>query len=145
MPSDDTILKILNGTRTIALVGASNKPDRPSYGVMQFLLSRGYRVMPVNPGLAGQTIHAQRVLATLGDLPEKPDMVDIFRRSEEVGPIVEQAIALGAKSIWMQLGVINDEAAAKARKAGLDVVMDHCPAIEIPRLGARITGPATLN
>jgi predicted CoA-binding protein len=134
MTEPETILTILRETRTIGLVGASPKPERPSNGVMAFLLRAGYRVVPINPGLAGKAIHGQMVYAALGDVPEPVDMVDIFRRSEEVGPVVDQAIAIGAKFVWMQLGVVNHDAAAKARAAGLLVVMDRCPAIEIPRL-----------
>lgn len=131
---EQTILTILRETKIIALVGASPKPERPSNGVMGFLQSEGYRVIPINPGLAGKTIRGALVYASLSDVPEPIDMVDIFRRSEEVGPVVDDAIRIGAKFVWMQLGVVNPEAAAKARAAGLLVVMDHCPAIEIPRL-----------
>ena len=137
MPTDsDLFLKdILQRSKTIALVGASNKPTRASYRVMGFLLSCGYNVYPVNPLLARQTIHDQTVYASLSDIPHAIDMVDIFRRSEETSPIIDEAITIGAKAIWMQLGVINEQGADKARSAGLNVVMDRCPAIEIPRLG----------
>ena len=127
---EEDIERLRMETKTIALVGASAKPDRPSYTVMAFLRRSGYRVYPVNPGLAGQQLQGQTVYATLGDIEGPVDMVDIFRRSEAVEPIVEQAIAIGAKAIWMQLGVVNDRAATIAEQAGLTVVMDRCPAIE---------------
>ncbi len=131
---DDTIRRVLTTTRRIAVVGASNKPARPSYGVMRFLISRGYEVTPVNPGLAGQTILGLPVVATL-DEAGPLDMVDLFRNPAEVEAPVNDAIRLGAKTIWMQLGVINEPAAAAGRAAGLTVIMDRCPAIEAPRLG----------
>jgi predicted CoA-binding protein len=131
--TDEAVAEILRNTRRIALVGASNKPARPSYGVMEFLLTHGYDVTPVNPALAGQEIHGRKVVATLAEAAPL-DLVDLFRASAEVTAPVAEAIALGAKTIWMQLGVINEEAAACARAAGLSVVMDRCPAIEIPRL-----------
>lgn len=120
---------LLLRTRRIALVGASAKPDRPSFGVMRFLLDRGYDVTPVNPGLAGQEIHGRRVVATLAEAAPL-DLVDVFRRSEEAGAVADEAVRLGAKAVWMQLGVRDDQAAARARAAGLAVVMDACPAIE---------------
>jgi predicted CoA-binding protein len=131
--TDTAIREILTSTTRIALVGASNKPDRPSYGVMQFLLAQGYDVTPVNPGLAGEDILGRPVVASLAEAAPL-QMVDIFRKSAEVAGPVAEAIRLGAKTIWMQLGVVNEDAAATARAAGLDVVMDRCPAIEIPRL-----------
>ena len=133
-PSDETIRSVLTSTKRIALVGASNKPSRPSYGVMRFLLDHGFSVVPVNPGLAGQQIHGQTVVATLDDAAPF-DMVDLFRNSADVEAPVQDAIRLGAKSVWMQLGVVNEEAATAARAAGLAVIMNRCPAIEIPRLG----------
>jgi uncharacterized protein len=131
---DDRIRTVLTTTKRIALVGASNKPDRPSYGVMQFLLSQGFDVTPVNPGLAGQTLLGQTVVATLDDAAPL-DMVDLFRNAADVEAPVADAIRLGAKTIWMQLDIINEAAATTARNAGLTVVMDRCPAIEMPRLG----------
>jgi len=131
---DATIRRVLSETKRIALVGASAKPERASYGVMRFLLARGYDVVPVNPGLAGQEILGRQVVGTLAEAAPL-DMVDLFRRSEEVDAPVDEAIRLGARTVWMQLGVVNEAAAAKARAAGLTVVMDRCPAIEVPRLG----------
>lgn len=132
---DAEIATLLRKTRTIAMVGASNRPDRASYEVMGFLLSKGYHVIPVNPALAGETIHGERVLASLAEIGEPIDMVDIFRNSEAASAVVDEAIAAGAKSVWMQLEVINEPAAAHAESAGLKVVMDRCPKIEIRRLG----------
>jgi uncharacterized protein len=132
--TDDTIRAILTTTRRIALVGASAKPWRPSYGVMRFLLDRGYDVTPVNPGLADQTIHGRTVVASLAEAAPL-EMVDVFRASAHVAGVVDRAIELGAKTIWMQLGVIDPEAAARARAAGITVVMDRCPVIEDRRIG----------
>ncbi len=133
--SDETIARVLREARTIALVGASKNPMRPSHSVMRYLQGRGFRVIPVNPGLAGQTLLGETVRASLTEIEEPVDMVDIFRRSEAVPPVVDEAIAKGARTVWMQLGVRHDAAAAKAEAAGLTVVMERCPAIEIPRLG----------
>lgn len=135
LTASDDIADLLNSVRTIALVGASDRPDRPSNGVIKFLQDHGYRVIPVNPMITGEHIHGEYVWRELGQIGEPIDMVDIFRRSSEVGPVVDQAIAIGAKAVWMQLGVIDEEAAARAEAAGLKVVMDHCPKIEIMRLG----------
>ena len=134
MTDDSTIRDILTSVKTIAVVGWSPKPDRPSHGVAAFLKRRGYRVIPVNPGQAGQKALGETVVSSLAEAGPV-DMVDIFRRSEEAGAVVDQAIAAGAKVVWMQLGVIDEAAAGRARTAGLQVVMDRCPAIEIPRLG----------
>lgn len=138
-PADDAeIREILADTRVIAMVGASTKAIRPAHRVQRFLMDRGYTVIPVNPRYAGQTIHDQTVYARLADIPVPVDMVDIFRRSEAAGAITDEAIAIGARTVWMQIGVRDDAAAARARAAGLRVVMDRCPAIELGRLG----GPA---
>lgn len=131
----EEIAELLSSTRTIAMVGASNRPDRPSYGVMRYLLSRGYRVIPVNPQIAGAEVHGERVVASLGEIDEPIDLVDIFRRPLAAGEAVDAAIAVGAKAVWLQIGVINEFAAQRAEAAGLKVVMDRCPKIEIPRLG----------
>ena len=134
---DDTKIRdILKNVRTIALVGASPKPERPSHRVMGFLLSKGYRVFPVNPGLEGREIHGVTVHAGLASIAEPIDMVDIFRASEHVGGVVDDVMKLGPlpRVIWMQLGVCNDEAAARATANGIQVVMDRCTAIEYQRL-----------
>lgn len=134
--TDDAEIKaLLQGARTIALVGASDRPDRPSYRVMAMLQDHGYRVIPVNPQITGEHLHGEFVFRELAQIGEPIDVVDIFRRPLAAGEAVDEAIAVGAKAVWMQLGVINDEAAARAEAAGLTVVMDRCPAIEIPRLG----------
>jgi predicted CoA-binding protein len=138
--TDEAIRAILLSTRRIALVGASAKPWRPSHGVMRFLLDHGYDVTPVNPGLEGQQIHGQTVAARL-DGAAPLDMVDVFRNSAHVGPVVDDAIRLGAKVIWMQLGVIDQQAADRARAAGIAVVMDRCPVIEVRRLGLDLAAP----
>jgi predicted CoA-binding protein len=139
---DDLIRDALNASRVVAMVGASPRPDRPSFGVMRFLQSKGHRVYPVNPVCAGETIHGETVLADLADVPEPVDMVDIFRRSDQAGEAVDAAIRIGAKVVWMQLGVIDDAAAKRAAAAGLIAIMDRCPAIEYRRLGETVRGPA---
>jgi len=134
--TDDAAIKdLLENARTIALVGASDRPDRPSYRVMATLQAHGYRVIPVNPQITGEHVHGEFVFRDLDQLGDPIDIVDIFRRPQAAGEAVDAAIAIGAKAVWMQLGVINHEAAARAEAAGLKVVMDRCPAIDIPRLG----------
>jgi predicted CoA-binding protein len=132
---DSYLYDILAHTRTIAILGASPRPARPSHGVMAYLKRRGYRTIPVNPFAAGSTINGEPCYAALAEVPEAIDMVDVFRRSAAAGEVVAAAIAVGAKTVWMQLGVRDDEAAARAEAHGLKVVMNRCPAIEIPRLG----------
>ena len=129
----DAIRNILTTTRRIAVVGASDKPDRASNYVIAFLIARGFEVTGVNPGLAGRTLHGRPVVATL-DEAAPLDMVDVFRASAQVAPIVADAIRLHARTVWMQLGVINPAAAQAAQAAGLQVVMDRCPLIEWRRL-----------
>jgi predicted CoA-binding protein len=135
---DGLIRRILNEVRTIAMVGASPNWVRPSYFAMKYLQEKRYRIIPVNPGAAGQEILGERVYANLKDIPDRFDMVDIFRNSEAAGPIVDEAIAVakdkGIKVIWMQLGVRNDAAARRAEATGLTVIMDRCPKIEFGRL-----------
>ena len=135
LESDEEIVALLQTSRTVALVGASAKPDRDSHAVMAFLQAQGYRVIPVNPGLAGQSLLGEKVVSTLADIVGPIDIVDIFRNSDAAGQIIDEAINAGAKAVWLQLGVINPQAADRAKAAGLKVVMDRCPKIEIPRLG----------
>ena len=132
---DQLITDTLRTVKTIAVVGASNKTHRASYGVMRFLQAHGFRCIPVNPTLAGQTLLGETVYPDLKSIGQPVDMVDVFRNSAAAGPVVDEAIAIGAKVVWMQLGVINAEAAERGCAAGLTVIMDRCPAIEIPRLG----------
>jgi predicted CoA-binding protein len=132
---DEDIAQLLRETRTIALVGASDNPGRASYGVMKFLQDQGYRAIPVNPRITGEHVHGEFVWRELAQIGEPIDLVDIFRNSNDAAAAVDEAIAVGAKAVWMQLGVINEGAAAKAEAAGLKVVMDHCPKIEFARLG----------
>lgn len=134
--SPDYIRSILQSVKTVALVGASSNTVRPSYFVMKYLIEKGYEVIPVNPGLAGQEILGQTVYASLKDIPRPVDMVDIFRNSEAAGPITDEALALPQlpKVIWMQLSVRSDEAAARAEARGLKVVMDRCPKMEYGKL-----------
>ncbi|WP_137132981.1 CoA-binding protein [Rhizobium sp. FY34] len=133
---DGYIASVLKTVKTVALLGASPKPVRPSHGVMGFLLSKGYHVIPVNPGQAGKTILGQTVYGRLSDISEPIDMVDVFRASEHMQEVMEEVLALGIppKVIWTQLGVRDDAAAAKAEAAGIQVVQDRCPVIEYPRL-----------
>ncbi|PWC28856.1 CoA-binding protein [Teichococcus aestuarii] len=131
--SDETIREVLLNTRRIAVVGASANPARPSNEVTRFLVGRGFEVTPVNPGLAGQVLHGSAVAASL-EAAGPLEMVDIFRRSEEAGAVVDEAIRLGARCVWMQLGVVDQAAAERARAAGLVAVMDRCPVIEWARL-----------
>src|SRR6202451_2952760 len=137
---DNDIRGILNTVKTIAMVGASEKENRPSYFAFKYLLERGYRMIPVNPGHAGETMLGQRIYARLADIPEPIDMVDIFRGSPYALPIVQEALALTPRPqvIWMQLGVRSDEAAALAEANGLKVVMNRCPKIEYGRLSSEI-------
>jgi len=132
---DPYLRDILTSVRTIAVVGASPRRERPSHGVMAYLQRRGYRTIPVNPNATGVAINGETVYARLADVPEPIDMVEVFRRTEMAGGVVDEAIAVGAKVIWMQLGVRDDTAAARGETRGLKVVMNRCPAIEIPRLG----------
>ena len=138
--TDDEIRAVLDDVKTIAMVGASAKDVRPSYFVLKYLLAKGYRVIPVNPGQAGKDILGQKVYGTLADIPEPIDMIDIFRSSEAAATVVDEALALQPrpKVIWMQLGVRNDEAAARAQAAGLRVIMNRCPKIEYGRLSGEI-------
>jgi O-acetylhomoserine (thiol)-lyase len=137
--SDAQLRAILQRVKTIAMVGASSNWNRPSYFVMKYLQGKGYRVIPVNPGTAGQSLLGEKVYASLRDIPEPVDMVDVFRAAREAPGIVEDAIAIGAKVVWMQLGIRNDEAAAAAEKAGIEVVMNRCPKIEFGRLGGELS------
>jgi uncharacterized protein len=137
LETDESLRRILLETKVIALVGWSPKPDRPSHGVAKFLARHGYRIIPVNPGQAGVvTPWGEPVMSALSDIKVPVDMVDIFRKSESVGPVVDEALQhlVGLKTIWMQLGVVDEQAARKAEATGVAVVMNRCPAIEIPRL-----------
>ncbi len=132
---DSYLRDILTGARTIAVVGASPRAHRPSHRVMAYLQQQGYRTIPVNPNAAGAKINGEVCYATLAEVPEPIDMVDVFRRTEAAGGVADEAVAAGAAVVWMQLGVRDDAAAARAEARGLRVVMNRCPAIEIPRLG----------
>lgn len=138
--SDEYLRDILTSVRTIAIVGASPRRERPSHGVMAYLQRQGYRTIPVNPFATGGTLNGETVYPSLAEVPEPIDMVDVFRRSEAVGGVVDAAIGVGAKIVWMQLGVRDDAAAARAEANGLKVVMNRCPAIEIPRLSLPARG-----
>ena len=129
------IRELLGQPRRIAVVGASPNPARPSNGVLAFLIAQGHNVIAVNPGHAGKTNHGAPVVATLADVEPPAEIVDIFRNSEDAGSAVDEAIVHGAKAVWMQMGVVNEAAAKRAAAAGLVVVMDRCPKVEIPRLG----------
>ena len=137
--SDAYLRDILRRVRVIAMVGASPNWNRPSYFAMKYLQHKGYRVIPVNPAAVGKTILGETVYATLKEMPDKVDMVDIFRNSDAAGPITDEAIAIGAKVVWMQLGVRNDDAAKRAEAAGLSVVMNRCPKIEYGRLHGELS------
>ncbi len=131
---DEDIAELLANARTIAMVGASDTPSRASFGVMKFLQDQGYRVIPVNNRITGEHVHGEYVWRELSQIGEPIDIVDLFVNSDHAGAVVDQAIEVGAKAVWMQLGVIDEAAAARAEAAGLKVVMDRCPKIEIPRL-----------
>lgn len=135
LTTDAEIKTLLEEVRTIALIGASDRPDRPSNRVMRSLQEHGYRVIPINPQITGEHLHGEFVFRDLSQIGDPIDLVDIFRNSAAAGDAVDEAIAAGAKAVWLQLGVVNEAAAARAEAAGLKVVMDRCPAIEIPRLG----------
>src|SRR5688500_11557863 len=131
---DEDIAEMLSSARTIAVVGASDRPDRPSYGVMKALQDHGYRVIPVNPQITGEHVLGEFVWRELGQIGVPIDIVDIFRRPEAAGEAVDEAIAVGAKAVWLQLGIVNEAAAERAEAAGLKVVMDRCTKIELRRL-----------
>jgi len=134
LESDEAIAQLLLQAKRIALVGASAKPERPSHRVMQFLLDEGYEVLPINPGLAGQRLLGQTVSASLADLPTSVDMADIFRDAASLPEVAQDVLDAGIPTMWTQLGVVNAEAERTALDAGLQLVVDRCPAIEIPRL-----------
>ena len=140
---DDEIAELLTSARTIAMIGASDRPERASYGVMKFLQGHGYRVIPVNPTITGEHVHGEYVWRDLSQVGVPIDIVDVFRRPEAAGDAVDDAIRAGAKAVWMQLGVINQEAAERAEAAGLKVVMNRCPKIEIARLGLPAIGESS--
>jgi predicted CoA-binding protein len=135
-PTDDELRRLLLRARTIAVVGASSKPDRPSHGVFARLLRAGYRVIPVNP--FEEVVHGERAYPSLASVPEPIDLVDVFRRAEETPAIADEAVAIGAKVLWLQLGIVNEEARARAAAGGLTVVMDECLAVVVARLGVRV-------
>jgi predicted CoA-binding protein len=135
-PTDDELRAMLKAARTIAVVGASSRPERPSHGVFARLQRAGYRVIPVNP--FETEVHGERAYATLADVPVPIDLVDVFRREEETPAVAEQAVQVGAKVLWLQLGIVNERAAAIARAGGLTVVMDACLAGVVAQLGVRV-------
>ena len=137
--TDDYLRQILGEVKTIAMVGASTNWNRPSYFAMKYLQRKDFRVIPVNPSSAGEELLGERIIASLEAIEADVDMVDVFRRSSEASAITDQAIAIGAKVIWMQIGVRDDEAAARAKAAGLKVVMDRCPKIELSRLNGELS------
>jgi uncharacterized protein len=140
---DEDIKDLLGSARTVAVFGCSDRPDRPSYGVAAFLQKHGYRMLPVNPQITGERVHGEYVWRDLGQIGVPIDIVDIFRRPIAAGEAVDQAIEAGAKAVWMQLGIVNEEAAARAEAAGLKVVMDRCTKIEIVRLDVPVIEPAS--
>ena len=137
--SDESLREILSQVRSFAMVGASANWNRPSFFAMKYLQQKGYRVIPVNPGQAGNKILGETVYATLADIPVKVDIVDVFCNSQAAGALVDEAIAIGAKVFWLQLGVINHEAAERAEKAGMRVIMNRCPKIEYARLSGELS------
>lgn len=143
LTADEDIHALLAQARTIALVGASDRPDRASNEVMAALQAHGYRVFPVNPLITGEHIHGEYVWRELAQIGEPIDIVDVFRKADDVPPVVEEAIRVGAKAVWLQLGIVNDVAMARAEVAGLTTVQDRCAKIEVARLGVpRIVNPA---
>lgn len=137
---DDSYIKgILKDVKIVAMVGASTNWNRPSYFAMKYMQTKGFRVIPVNPGSAGQELLGETIRANLDEIEESIDMVDIFRNSDAAGPITDQAIEIGAKVVWMQFGVVNPEAAERAEAAGLRVVMDRCPKVEYARLNGELS------
>ena len=140
---DEDIKDLLASARTIAVFGCSDRPDRPSYGVAAFLQGHGYRMLPVNPQITGERVHGEFVWRDLKQIGVPIDIVDIFRRPIAAGEAVDQAIEAGAKAVWMQLGIVNEEAASRAEAAGLKVVMDRCTTLEIARLGVPAIEPAS--
>lgn len=143
MTDDQLSIDVLESVRTIAVVGASNKPERASFRVMAFLKTCGYDVIPVNPALVGEELHGEQVVASLADIDQRVDMVDVFRCSEQAGGVIDEAIQIGAKAVWLQLGVYSPEAQLRAETAGLQVVVNRCPKIDIPDLA--IDTPSSFN
>jgi predicted CoA-binding protein len=145
LTTDAEIDELLKGAKTIAIVGASDRPDRASYGVMKYAQDRGLRTIPVNPRITGEHVHGEYIWRELAQIGEPIDIVNIFRKSEDVGPVIDEAIAAGAKAVWMQLGISNAEAAAKAEAAGLKVVEDKCLKIELARGNTRVGSGSPLQ